>query len=90
MKLNESQKSIVSNNYYLVEKIMNKYGMKDTDVPDWHGAISVALCTAASEYDDTEVPFYEFLLPYIAEEIKKERPCGKVRDILVKILEDIT
>ena len=96
LKMNREQQAVAAENYPLVEKLMNEYALKETDVPDWHGAACVGICRAAVDYyyiknsivdTGSKLPlFEEFALPYIIIEFAGETPSEfvlkKIRPII--------
>lgn len=94
--MDDFAKKLVEENYHLVEEIMIKYKMSEYDTPDWHGALSTGLCTAAlCWFDDIDVEykksgFKSFAIPYMILAASEERPvyavCWKVK----KMYEDLS
>lgn len=96
--LTEIAKDIIRKNYHTPEKIMKDYDMKETDIPDWYGAVATGFCLAiesagddAEAFADADERYIEqLILPYVFYECCCERPPYLVIPKMLAMYEDLT
>ena len=54
-KLNDAQRELASNTYYLVEKHMRFRNLKETDIEDYHGILCESLIRSIINYKSNDV-----------------------------------
>lgn len=94
--MNDRAKALVEEHYRLVEEIMQKYDMRESDTPDWHGALSMGLCIAAERWvedADSEYKtagFEDYAKPYMILAVCDERPVYAVYRKVKRMYSDLS
>ena len=103
--MDNKAKELAEKHYRLVGEMMEKYGLSENDVPDWHGALSEGLCVAAAcwgKIDNNDDPiiynvngvdedavFEAFAVPYMIVAAIKERPLQAVLGKVLAMRDDL-